>query len=108
MKLHSRSLATILALMLCVACLVSPAWPQNPAVIKPYKVEPSAAALQWANNELSHMSLDEKIGQLLSVGVNATFLNQDSEAFQTLKHQGQDPQIGGIIFVRCLFSDSVI
>jgi beta-glucosidase-like glycosyl hydrolase len=108
MKLHNRSLATILALMLCVACLVSPAWPQNPAVIKPYKVEPSAAALKWANNELSHMSLDEKIGQLLSVGVNATFLNQDSEAFQTLKHQVQDLHIGGIILFRGPVYESVI
>ena len=108
MKLHKFSLATILALMLCVACLVSPAWPQNPAVIKPYKVEPSAAALKWANNELSHMSLDEKIGQLLSVGVNATFLNQDSEAFQTLKHQVQDLHIGGIILFRGPVYESVI
>ena len=27
------------------------------------------------------MSFEEKIGQLISVGVNATFLNQDSDAF---------------------------
>ena len=28
------------------------------------------------------MSLDEKIGQLISVGINATFLNQDCDAFR--------------------------
>jgi len=108
MKPNNRSFATTLALILCVAILVSPVWSQNTPVIKPYKVDPSAAALKWANNELSRMSLDEKIGQLISVGINATFLNQDSDAFQTLKHQVEDLHIGGIILFRGPVYESVI
>ena len=98
----------ILALTLCFAFPIRPVWSQNTLLAKPYKVEPSAAALRWANNQLSHMSLDEKIGQLISVGVNATFLNQDSDDFQTLKHQVQDLHIGGIILFRGPVYESVI
>ena len=98
----------MLAFVLCVALLVKPVWSQNTAIIKPYHVEPSAAALKWANDELSRMSLDEKIGQLIAVGVNATFLNQDSNSFQTLKHQVDDLHIGGIILFRGPVYESVI
>lgn len=46
------------------------------------------------------MTLDEKIGQLISVGVNATFLNQESEAFRELRRQVEQNHIGGIILFR--------
>ena len=58
-----------------------------PESVKPYSRKPSKEALKWADKELQRMSLDEKIGQLISVGINATFLNQDSEAFKALRHQ---------------------
>jgi beta-N-acetylhexosaminidase len=74
----------------------------------PYPGRPSAGALKWANKELAHMSLDEKIGQLISVGVNATFLNQDSEAFRALRRQVQENKIGGIILFRGPVYESVI
>src|SRR5256714_9871837 len=54
------------------------------SVIRPYSTQPSPQALKWANKQLKRMSLEEKIGQLISVGVNATFLNQDSDAFRML------------------------
>ena len=66
------------------------------------------AALKWANEELGRMSLDEKIGQLISVGINATFLNQDSDAFQSLKHQIEDNHIGGIVLFRGPVYETVI
>ncbi|MEA2175659.1 MAG: beta-N-acetylhexosaminidase [Blastocatellia bacterium] len=74
----------------------------------PYPAKPSAGALKWANKELARMSLDEKIGQLISVGVNATFLNQDSEAFRALRKQVQENKIGGIILFRGPVYESVI
>jgi beta-N-acetylhexosaminidase len=76
--------------------------------IKPYSRQPSSAALKWADRELKRMSLDEKIGQLISVGINATFLNQDSEAFQALRHQVVDNHIGGIILFRGPVYESVM
>lgn len=46
------------------------------------------------------MTLEEKIGQLISVGVNATFASQDSEEFKTLRRQIEQNKIGGIILFR--------
>jgi beta-N-acetylhexosaminidase len=67
---------------------------------KPYARRASREALKWADAELRRMTLDEKIGQLISVGVNATFLNQDSEAFRALRRQVEQNHIGGIILFR--------
>src|SRR6266542_13394 len=75
---------------------------------KPYSRRPSSDALKWANKELKRMSLDEKIGQLISVGINATFLNQDSEAFKALRHQVVDNHVGGIILFRGPVYESVV
>src|SRR5262249_39884373 len=49
-----------------------------------------------------------KIGQLISVGVNATFLNQDSDAYRALKHQIEDNKVGGVILFRGPVYESVI
>jgi beta-N-acetylhexosaminidase len=62
-----------------------------------YNPKPSKAALDWANKELKRMTTDEKIGQLFSIGINATYLNQDSAEFQELKRQVVENKIGGII-----------
>ena len=69
-------------------------------VAKPYTRRASRDALKWADAELRRMTLDEKIGQLVSVGVNATFLNQGSEAYQELRRQVERNHIGGIILFR--------
>jgi len=76
--------------------------------VKPYSRKPSKEALKWADKELRRMSLDEKIGQLISVGINATFLNQDSEAFKALRHQVVDNHVGGIILFRGPVYESVV
>ena len=67
---------------------------------KPYTRRHSREALKWADAELRRMTLDEKIGQLISVGVNATFLNRESEAFRELRRQVERNHIGGIILFR--------
>ncbi len=54
------------------------------------------------------MSLDEKIGQLICVGINATFLNQDSDGFKALRHQVEDNHVGGIILFRGPVYESVV
>jgi beta-N-acetylhexosaminidase len=76
--------------------------------VKPYSRKPSNEALKWADKTLKGMSLDEKIGQLISVGINATFLNQDSEAFKALRHQVVDNHVGGIILFRGSVYESVV
>ena len=78
------------------------------AQVKPFPREPSRDALKWADKELHRMSLDERIGQLIYVGINATFLNQDSEVFRALKHQVEDNHVGGLILFRGPVYESVV
>ncbi len=72
-----------------------------------YNPQPSKAALDWANKELKRMTVDEKIGQLFSIGINATYLNQNSEEYKELKRQVTENKIGGIILFRGGVYDSV-
>ncbi len=76
--------------------------------LKPYSAKPSKDALKWADKQLKKMTLEEKVGQLVSVGVNATYLNQDSEAFKSLRHQVVDNHIGGIILFRGPVYESLV
>jgi len=104
----------VITALLCISVFVVPVRPHPPVKdgdtqkIAPYNREASSSALKWANKELGRMTLEEKIGQLISVGVNATFLNQDSDAYKTLKHQIEDNHIGGIILFRGPVYESVI
>src|ERR1044071_7010249 len=100
-KLNRYSAAILILILLCVS-----ARPQ--AKFSAYKREPSSKALKWANEQLRKMSIEEKIGQLISVGINATFLNQDSEAFGELRHQVEVNKVGGIILFRGPVYESVI
>src|SRR4030095_13231035 len=104
--------STLLTAVLCFSFLVAPVRSQQsssvPAKIAAYKTEPSTAAVKWANEQLARMSLEEKVGQLIAVGINATFLNQDSEAFTALRHQVVDNHIGGIILFRGPVYESVV
>jgi len=81
---------------------------QQAVKVAPFRREPTKAALEWANKELERMSIEEKIGQLISVGINATFLNRDSDAFRTLRHHVEDNKVGGIILFRSPVYESVI
>jgi len=94
--------------ILIAILLALPARPQERLKVSAYKREPSSKALKWANEQLRKMSLEEKVGQLISVGVNATFLNQDSDAYRALKHQIEDNKVGGIILFRGPVYESVI
>ncbi|HET6891973.1 MAG TPA: glycoside hydrolase family 3 N-terminal domain-containing protein [Pyrinomonadaceae bacterium] len=78
------------------------------ADIKPYPTQPSRDALKWADKELRRMSIEEKIGQLISIGVNATFLNRDSDAFRAVQREVEENHVGGIILFRGPVYESVI
>jgi len=118
--MKSKSYSSIrgpLAVALLSAFVVSPLVQLNRATearantttnVKPYSSKPSKEALKWADKELLRMSLDEKIGQLICVAINATFLNQDSDAFKALRHQVEDNHVGGIILFRGPVYESVV
>jgi beta-N-acetylhexosaminidase len=59
---------------------------------------PSDKSWKFADKRLKKMSVDEKVGQLIHVGINARFANQDSAFFQELKRYVVNDKIGGVIF----------
>jgi beta-N-acetylhexosaminidase len=69
---------------------------------------PSKDALKWADGELKKMSLEEKIGQLISIGVNATFLNQESDAYKAIRRQVEENHVGGVILFGSPVYESVV
>ncbi|MDT4895331.1 MAG: beta-N-acetylhexosaminidase [Acidobacteriota bacterium] len=73
-----------------------------------YPRRPSKDALKWADAELKKMSLDEKLGQLISIGVNATFLNRESDAYKALRRQVEENHVGGIILFGSPVYESVV
>jgi beta-N-acetylhexosaminidase len=101
-------LAALLVLPLVQLNVPAEASPKSTSNVKPYSSKPTKGALKWADKELRRMSLEEKIGQLISVGINATFLNQDNDAFKALRHQIVDNHVGGIILFRGPVYESVV
>src|SRR5215217_3927153 len=62
------------------------------------KFEPSEKSWKAADKMLKKMTVEEKVGQLIQIGINARFINQDSDFFQDLKRQVTENKIGGVIF----------
>jgi len=58
---------------------------------------PSKKDYKRADKLLKKMTLDEKIGQLVHIGVNARFINQDSRTFRNLRNQITQNKVGGIV-----------
>ena len=78
------------------------------AKFKPYSVQPSREALKWADKELRRMSLEQKVGQLVSVGINAGFLNRESAPYRELRRQVEANHVGGIILFGSPVYESVV
>jgi len=64
------------------------------------KFRPSAKALKWADKQLKKMTVEEKVGQIVHIGINARFLNQESPEYKELLRQIVENKVGGItVFV---------
>ena len=61
------------------------------------RLEPSKNAWKFADKQLKKMTVEEKVGQVIHIGINAKFANQDSEYFQSLKRDVVDSKVGGIL-----------
>lgn len=59
---------------------------------------PQKKSIAFAEKLVSKMTIEEKVGQLVHVGINAKFANQDSPFFKDLQRQVAENKIGGIIF----------
>ena len=63
----------------------------------PGKFQPDKKAWEFADKQLKKMSVEEKVGQVIQIGINARFANQDSDYFKALKRDVVDNKVGGII-----------
>lgn len=59
---------------------------------------PSKKAWSHADKLLRNMTVEEKIGQLVHVGINAKFANRESPFFKDLERHVVANKVGGIIF----------
>ena len=65
--------------------------------VQQQKFRPSEKSDKWADKQLKKMTLDEKIGQLVHIGINAQYLAQDSAEYKELMRQVRDNKVGGVI-----------
>ena len=87
------SFLLLLTLSLSALPNVSP----KPAPQNNGKFEPSGKAWKFADKQLKKMSVDEKIGQIIQIGINPRFANQDSDYYKELQRQVVENKLGGII-----------
>lgn len=59
---------------------------------------PSKKALAHAEKLLKKMTVEEKVGQLVHLGINAKFANQESPFFKDVQRHVVENKIGGIIY----------
>ena len=85
-----------LTILLALFCLIS-LFVSSSVFAQNTKFRPSEKAQKWADKQMKKMSVDEKIGQLVHVGINAKFFNQTSPEFLELKRQVVENKVGGII-----------
>ncbi|MGH9914981.1 MAG: glycoside hydrolase family 3 protein, partial [Pyrinomonadaceae bacterium] len=102
-RLLSQILVSILVAVQQLALVAAPIHEY-----KAYSQKPSHAALKWAEDQLVRMSIDEKIGQMFSIGLNAGFINRDGEDFRELRRQIEENHIGGITLFRSPVYESVV
>ena len=62
------------------------------------RFEPSKKDWDAAKKYVSKMTVDEKIGQLVHIGINARFANQESSFYKDLHRNVVENKIGGVIF----------
>jgi len=65
---------------------------------KTERFEPSKKSWDAAGKLVKKMTVDEKVGQLIHIGINARFANQQSPFFKDLQRHIVENKLGGIIF----------
>src|ERR1044072_5708803 len=110
--IRGRALALLAALSLALTFIGAgraqvPMVAPKAEVTAAYQAKPSRDALKWADDELKKITLEEKAGQLISVGINARYLNQSSDEYKHLRRQVEQAHVGGIILFRGPVYESV-
>lgn len=95
--MKSRSIFTVfLAAAVLTVTLVYAQTPKYQPFDRPLSRRDEA----WVRQTLKSMSIEEKIGQMVSADANVTFWNRDSEAYKKLEHHIVDNKVGTVILFR--------
>lgn len=81
----------VLSVFICVHLWTIPFFAQSK------KFEPSEKSWKFADKQLKKMTLEEKVGSLIHVGINAQFANIDSDFYQNIRRQVVENKVGGIV-----------
>ncbi len=92
----------ILSVFICVHLWTIPFFAQSK------KFEPSEKSFKFADKQLKKMTLEEKVGSLIHVGVNARFANVDSEFYQDIRRQVVENTVGGLVVFGAPVYDTTI
>ncbi|MBK9154142.1 MAG: glycoside hydrolase family 3 C-terminal domain-containing protein [Chloracidobacterium sp.] len=93
------SLALLLSIVASSQSAAAAAIPHSAVRIpQSQRLEPSKKSWDQAAKIVRKMTVDEKVGQLIHVGINARFANQQSAFFKDLQRHVVENKIGGIIF----------
>jgi beta-N-acetylhexosaminidase len=93
---------SILSIIICVHLWTIPFFAQSNK-----RFEPSEKSWKFADKMLKKMSVDEKIGQLVHIGINARYYNQDAAEYIELKRQIVENKLGGIVLFGAPLYESV-
>src|SRR4051794_29134912 len=77
----------------CVPAISAQTYPTLPG-----SFQPSQKSWKAADKLLKKMSVEEKVGQLIHIGLNAKFANRDGDYFKDIQRQVTDNKIGGVIY----------
>jgi beta-N-acetylhexosaminidase len=92
-----KRFVAFLSVFLCVHLCLLPVLAAQNRQLQNRKFRPSEKAYKWADRQLKKMTADEKIGQLVHIGINAHYLNQASQEYLELKRQVVENKVGGIV-----------
>jgi len=92
-----KRFVAFLSVFICVHVWLIPVFAMQNQKLQNQKFRPSEKAYKWADKQLKQMTADEKIGQLVHIGINARYMNQASPEFLELKRQIVENKIGGIV-----------
>jgi beta-glucosidase-like glycosyl hydrolase/CubicO group peptidase (beta-lactamase class C family) len=72
-------------------------------------VKPAAVQSAWVKKTLKHLSLEEKVGQLIMPAFRGIYLNSNSAEFKEIKRQIQKIHVGGfILFAGDVYESAIL
>ncbi|MBO0857932.1 MAG: hypothetical protein J2P21_05650 [Chloracidobacterium sp.] len=90
----------IIALLLTFVLLIAPAASTQTGGHLRFDRKLSRKEEDWVHKTLRSLTLDEKIGQMITADANVVFWNREDSDYKKLRHHIVDNKVGGVILFR--------